>query len=193
LDHVAQVAVGGAQDAHVGPEGLRFPYAANFARFQEAEQLDLDVLVELTDFIEEERAAVGYLEQALVIALGAGKRSPPVAEKLALHQVFPTGAPQLTGMKGISARLLCWNRVRAASSLPVPVSPRIITVDSVGATVAISRCTAFMADELHTRMVGPSAAWTRLCRASALCLRSRFSLTLARTVSISVSLHGLVT
>src|SRR4029077_1867398 len=66
--------------------------AANLARLQETQELHLDVLVELADFVEEQRAAVGHLEQALVIAVGAGEGALAMAEQLALHQVLGQGA-----------------------------------------------------------------------------------------------------
>ncbi len=42
--------------------------------------------VRLGDLVEEERAAVGFLEQALARADGAGERAARVAEQLALEQ-----------------------------------------------------------------------------------------------------------
>ena len=42
-------------------------------------------------------------------------------------------ATQLTTTKGLSARVECWNRARATSSLPVPLSPWMSTVASVAA------------------------------------------------------------
>ena len=53
-------------------------------------------------------------------------------------------APQLMAKKGPSARLLLKWRYRANSSLPVPLSPVISTLQSVGAiwrAVSRSRCT----------------------------------------------------
>ena len=47
-------------------------------------------------------------------------------------------------------------------------------MESVGATVAISRWTALIAGELPTSTVGPSAAWTRLFRARFLVLEIAF-------------------
>ena len=91
LDHLAQVAVGGAEDAHVDAERLGLADAADLARLQEAQQLDLDVLVQLADFVEEQRAAVGDLEEPLVVAVGAGERALAMAEQLALDQVLATG------------------------------------------------------------------------------------------------------
>ena len=90
LDHLPQVAVGGAQHAHVGAERLGLADAADLARLQETQQLHLDVLVQLAELVEEQRAAVGHLEQALVVAVGAGERALAMAEQLALDQVLAT-------------------------------------------------------------------------------------------------------
>ena len=88
LDHLAQVSVGGAEDAHVNPERLVLAHAADLARFQEPQELDLHAAVELTDLVEEKRAAVGDLEEALAVGIGAGVRPLAMAEELALDQVF---------------------------------------------------------------------------------------------------------
>ena len=63
-------------------------HAANLARFEETQQLDLNVLVQLADFVHEERAAVGDFEQALVLAIRAGKRAAAMPEQFAFDQVF---------------------------------------------------------------------------------------------------------
>ena len=55
--------------------------------FQNAEQLGLAVERHLADFVEEQRAGVGLLEQAGVVGVGPGERALLVAEELALHQV----------------------------------------------------------------------------------------------------------
>ena len=51
--------------------GVGLADAADLARFQEAQQLHLDVLVQFAEFVEEQRAAVGDFEEALVVAVGA--------------------------------------------------------------------------------------------------------------------------
>ena len=90
-DHCPQVAIGGTKHADVDAIGLGVADAADFARFQESQQLDLNVLVEFADLVEEQRAAVGDFEQALVIAVGTGERTLDVAEQLAFDQVFAKG------------------------------------------------------------------------------------------------------
>ena len=95
-------------------------------------------------------------------------------------------------MNGISARLDICHSDRAASSLPQPVSPRISTVASVGATIARKRCTSCIGGDEPTSTLGPSAFCTRLSSARFLLRRSRLSAMRVRTASMSASLHGLV-
>jgi hypothetical protein len=61
---------------------------ADLAGFEETQQLDLDRLVELADFVEEERAAVGDLKKALAMGVGPGEGPLAVAEQLALDEVL---------------------------------------------------------------------------------------------------------
>jgi len=72
-DHLAQVAVGGAQDAHVDPERVVLAHAADLARLQEPEELHLHALVQFADLVEEQGAAIGDLEQPLAVRVGAGE------------------------------------------------------------------------------------------------------------------------
>ena len=51
-------------------------------------QLDLDRDRHVADLVEEQRAAVGVLEPADAIAVGAGERPLDVAEELALQHVL---------------------------------------------------------------------------------------------------------
>src|SRR5262249_33489765 len=162
-------------------ERLRVADPADLARLQEAQQLHLDVLVQLADLVEEQRAAVGHLEQPLVIAVGPGEGALAVAEQLALDEVLRQ-RPAVDRHERPGGWLSC-QIDRAVPSLPVPVSPRMRAVESVGATVAMRRWTAVMAGDLPTSRAGPpSAASTRFSRRMFLFLRSRFSATSRRRI-----------
>ena len=105
---------------------------------------------------------------------------------------FSGKAPQLTGMNARSARrLLSW-RLRATSSLPVPVSPRIMTEASVGAIVSISRRTCCMVGVSPIKRGMPSAAFKRVSSAAVLFAMSRRSATRFKIISSSAHLQGLV-
>ena len=87
----------------------------------------------LADLVEEERAAVGLLEEALLVAQRAGEGAALVAEQLALEQVLGQRAA-VDRQDALLARGLEKWMARAMSSLPVPLSPWISTVDAVRAT-----------------------------------------------------------
>ena len=57
------------------------------------------LLIELADLVEEERAAVGDLEEALPVGIGAGEGPLAVAEQLALDEVLRQG-PAIDGDEG---------------------------------------------------------------------------------------------
>ena len=88
LDHFVQVAMGGADDAHIDGERLVFADAADFAAFQHAQQFGLHRLGQLADFVEEQRAAVGDFEQADAVLVGAGEAAFAMAEQFAFDQTF---------------------------------------------------------------------------------------------------------
>ena len=85
-DALAQVAVGGGEDAHVDLEGLVAAHALEGALLEEAEQLDLGGQRDLAHLVEEDGAAGGQLEAPLAAGDGAGERALLVAEELALQQ-----------------------------------------------------------------------------------------------------------
>ena len=88
VDHRAQIAVGRGDPAHVDLERARAADALEAALLEHAQQLGLQLGLELADLVEEERAAVGQLEPA-ALALGrAGERALLVAEQLALEQLL---------------------------------------------------------------------------------------------------------
>jgi hypothetical protein len=130
-DALFQVAVGGADDAHVDGDGPRAAHAHHFALFQHAQQPRLQGQRHFADFVEEEGAVVGRLEQARMAAPARAREGPfLVAEQLRLQQGLGDGAaidgdegrfaPRL---RGLSRWMAC-----ATSSLPLPVSPWISTV-----------------------------------------------------------------
>ena len=94
--------------------------------FQNSQQLGLAFEGQLADFVEEQRAAVGLLEEADVIAVGAGECAGLVAEQLAFHQLGREwrAVDAEHGAIGAGAGLV---EARATSSLPEPLSPRTST------------------------------------------------------------------
>ncbi|HMB82336.1 MAG TPA: sigma 54-interacting transcriptional regulator, partial [Vicinamibacterales bacterium] len=86
-DFVAEVRVRGRHDAHVGLARPRRADALEVACFEDAQELRLQVERDVGDLVEEERAAVGQLEEAAPRRLRARERAFDVAEELARHEL----------------------------------------------------------------------------------------------------------
>ena len=78
----------GTDDADVDLERVVVAHAADLAALEHAQQLGLHGSGQFADFVQEQRAAVGDLEQADPVIVGAGEGAFAVAEQLALDQVF---------------------------------------------------------------------------------------------------------
>ena len=85
-DLVGERAVRGRDDAHVDRPRLARAEHLVGAVLEDAEQLHLRARVEIADFVEEDRAAVGNLEAAPAIGARVGEGPADVAEHLALEE-----------------------------------------------------------------------------------------------------------
>ena len=87
FDPFGEVAVGGGDHADVGGRldaiGADAP---DLAVLEEAEHQRLHAQARLADFVEEDGAAVGELEQAGLVAVGAGEAAAHMTEQLRLEQ-----------------------------------------------------------------------------------------------------------
>ena len=101
-----QVAVGGRHHAHVHLAAPVLSHPPHLALLQRAQELHLHGRRHLADLVQEERAAVGRLEQARPILRGAGEGALGVAEQLASSRLSGT-APQLMATNG---RPPAWTR-----------------------------------------------------------------------------------
>src|SRR5262249_56681265 len=81
-----EVAVGGADEAHVDVDLGGAADARELARLEDAEELGLERQRRLADLVEEERAAGGCLEEADLAPVGAGEGAALVAEELTLEE-----------------------------------------------------------------------------------------------------------
>src|SRR5256714_2453795 len=88
LDGRFELAVRGGDDADVGGAVGGVADAPKLAVLQETEKLRLGRQRQLADFVEEERAAVGGLDEAGAVAVGAGEGAANAAEQLALDERF---------------------------------------------------------------------------------------------------------
>ncbi len=91
-----------ADEPHVGLPRLVGAEPHDLARLQDAQQLRLHVQRHVADLVEEQRAPVGVLEDALAVALGAGERTAHVAEELVLEQrlALPGGVERHVALLG---------------------------------------------------------------------------------------------
>ncbi len=87
-DRVGQVAVGRRDQPDVDLDRLVRAHPHDLAGFEHPEQLDLDRRRHVADLVQEKRAAVGVLEPADAVSVGAGERPLHVAEELALQDVL---------------------------------------------------------------------------------------------------------
>ena len=83
---VAEVAVRRADDAHVDRLLARRADLAHLLLLDRAQQLHLHLQRQVGDLVEEERAAVRGLEEAVAVGERAGEGAFAVAEELGLHQ-----------------------------------------------------------------------------------------------------------
>jgi len=116
--------VGGSQDAHVHAPHPVLAQAAQFVAVQEAEQLHLHRGGEVADFVQEDGAAVGRLEETDAIAVST-REGPRACPNSSLSMRFSGMAPQLMATSGAAARALHACTSLANTSLPVPVSPKM--------------------------------------------------------------------
>ncbi len=83
-----EVAVGRGDETDVDAQFLRAADAGERAVFEKAQQLGLERLAHVGDFVEENRAAVGFLDAAGLLFERAGERALFVAEQFAFEQRF---------------------------------------------------------------------------------------------------------
>ena len=91
LHVLVQIAVRRAHDADVHVLGRRRAEREDLARLEDAQELRLRVERHVADLVEEERPAVGELDEPGLVAVGAGERAAAVAEELALEEVVRDG------------------------------------------------------------------------------------------------------
>ena len=80
--HGLEVAVGGADQPDVNNAGVNRANSANFVLLNKAQQSRLSFHGQLANLIQEESAAVGRLNQADTVGIGAGKSAFFVAKQL---------------------------------------------------------------------------------------------------------------
>ena len=111
-DHRRQVLVRRRDDPHVDLDRLGAADRRERALLQHAQELDLQRGGHVADLVEEERAAVGDLEQARLILHRAGERAADVTEQRALEQVVVERGAVLHDERLLRARPVIVDRAR---------------------------------------------------------------------------------
>ncbi len=114
LDLVAQVALGGGDDASVGAEHLVAADAAELARLEDAQELGCTSSGSSPTSSRKTRAAARELEGALARRDGAGEGAALVPEELALDQAVAHGAAVHDHERAVLARALLMQGARQA-------------------------------------------------------------------------------
>ena len=87
LNQLAEVLVGGREDAHVHRNLVATADGAYRLLLDRAQQFHLHVQRQFGHFVEEQRAALGGLEQAFLVGAGTGEAALAMTEELAFHQL----------------------------------------------------------------------------------------------------------
>src|ERR1700745_800350 len=89
---LGEVAIGGGEDADVHLDVARVSHAADLALLQRPQERRLQLQRQFADLVEQQRPAVGLLEQSALRRLRPGERSLGMAEQLALDELIGDGA-----------------------------------------------------------------------------------------------------
>ena len=87
-DFLLEIPIRGGDHAHVDADVVRSAHALEALFLEESQQLGLKPGSHLADLVEEDRAAVGHFEKALLLQTRVGERAALVAEQLALEQLL---------------------------------------------------------------------------------------------------------
>src|SRR6185436_14902782 len=91
-DHRLEIAIGRRDDARVHGDVDGAAHAPKPLHLEGAEELRLEVRAHLADLVQEERAEMGHLHEALLRLLGVGEGARLVSEELALEEILRNGA-----------------------------------------------------------------------------------------------------
>ena len=91
-DGLFEVDVGGCHDAHIDLLDLARTHADDFARLEHAQQLGLDGHGQVAHLVEEDGAAVGFLEISLSLTYGTRVCALDMAEEFRVDGAFGQAA-----------------------------------------------------------------------------------------------------
>ena len=155
-DQRREILVSRRQDAHVD---RRFPGLADRPHallLDDAQQLDLHVQRQVGDLVQEQRAALGGLDQALLVGDRAGEAALLVAEQLALHQLGRDRAAVHRHERPVAARAGIVDQVRdqlfAGAGLAIDMYRRLAARDTLDHLAQLLH-RARAAQQLHLRQL----------------------------------------
>jgi hypothetical protein len=169
-DFLLQVAIGGRDDANVHGDRLGGADRDDFTLLEHAEQLDLERRGHLATS-SMKKVPLRAAAKSPCLSRTAPVNDPLVWPKSSLSSRVSGSAPQLIERNGPSARCERLWMYRATTSLPVPLSPWINTVDPVGATTSASLRTSRKRRDLPIGRL----TWERSPRRRMSCLSCLFS------------------
>ena len=130
----------------------------------DAQQLHLHVQRQVGDFVQEQRAALGGLDQALLVGDRAGEAALLVAEQLAFHQLGGDGAAVHRHERPVAARAGVVNQVRdqflAGAGLAIDMYRRLAARDALDHFAQLLH-RARAAEQLDLRQLQRALAATR--------------------------------
>src|SRR6185503_12918565 len=101
FNEIFQIAIGRRKDAHVHANRPDAADPVEFALLEKPQQLGLQLLGNIADFVEEDRAAAGQLDLALFLLIGAREGAFFVPEKFALEKLLGS-ADAVDGDEGLA-------------------------------------------------------------------------------------------
>ena len=133
LDVAAQVAVRGGHDAQIDGSRPAVADPLELPLLEHAQELPLDLGRDVSDLVEEDRAAVGELDTPLAVAVRAREAAAKVAEELGFEEILRVGGAvhRHEGTRG--ARALRVQRARdqllAGAALAADQDGRVVRGD----------------------------------------------------------------
>src|SRR5437867_5907800 len=88
LDLLAQIAVRGGNDPHIHLDDSLSTEPLDLSLLNHAQKIRLHGERKLADFVQEDRAAIPFLEQSLLLGDSAGESASFIAKQLTLQQAF---------------------------------------------------------------------------------------------------------
>ncbi|MNI42721.1 hypothetical protein D3C73_970220 [compost metagenome] len=87
-----QIDVGRGQHPHIHRDRLTAPHPLDVFLLEKTQQVGLQLRRQVTDFVKEQRSAIGRLDPSDLALMGAGKRALLMTKQFGLDQVLGDGA-----------------------------------------------------------------------------------------------------